>query len=98
MHDMITNALEVPKENISTLSFTRMDVLDDFEMKRERSSKIHRATSLGNLEKHKVIIFFRDSEGPKKVFTTIWAHTDNKVILKGGTTIPVSSIIDIRFF
>jgi hypothetical protein len=35
------------------------------------------------------------AEGPKEVFTTIWHHSDEHVVLKGGKAIPVRSIIEV---
>lgn len=85
----------IEKEQIVELKFPKTEVLNDEESKRERSRKIHRATSLGNLEKHKVMIVFSDTQGVKKVSTTIWAQTEKKIILKGGNSIPVHCIWDV---
>jgi uncharacterized protein (UPF0248 family) len=87
----------VTKEKIKGFSFPEFDVLSSEEEKKSLYSKIHRATSLGNIENHKVYIYFEDRGGLKKVFTTIWAQTKEKVILKKGLVIPVNRIYDIRF-
>lgn len=93
--DAYEHAEWIEKEEISTLRFPSADVLFDPEEVKERSRKIHRATSLGNLEKYKVSIVFEDSSGLKKVSTTIWAQTEKKIILKGGTSVPVNRIWDV---
>ena len=87
----------IAKEKIEEFSFPKREVLSSDKERKSLYSKIHRATSLGNIENHKVFIFFEDRGGLKKVFTTIWAQTKEKVILKKGLMIPVHRIYDIRF-
>lgn len=87
----------IEKETIDKFSFPERDVLSTEKEKKSLYSKIHRATTLGNIENHKVFIYFEDKGGLKKVFTTIWAQTKEKVILKKGLFIPVNRIHDIRF-
>ncbi len=96
MIKMMTYQL-IDKERIDKFSFPKRDVLSSEKEKKSLYLKIHRATSLGNIENHKVFIFFEDKGGPKKVFTTIWAQTKEKVVLKRGLFIPVNRIHDIRF-
>lgn len=83
------------KEEVSAMSFPSAEVLFSEDSVHERSRKIHRATSLGNLEKYKVTIVFEDVDGLKKISTTIWAQTEKKIILKGGNSIPVHRIWDV---
>lgn len=86
----------IEKEDIMNTNFPKDEVLNDSESVRNRARKIHRATSLGNIQNHKVNILFLDEGNEKKrVFTTIWAQTPKKVVLKKGDTIPVHSIVDI---
>lgn len=87
-----TSAVRVDKETIDKLNFPLQEVLNSQADQNERKAVLHRATSLGNLQKHKVLIRFSDSEGLKEVYTTIWAVTDNKVLLKAGRLIPVNRI------
>ncbi len=92
---MTVNFRDVPvveKEIINQLSFPPLEVLENRESIKERLFALHRATSLGNLSKHKVTIVFEDSESLKKVCTTIWAMTDRKILLKAGRSIPISRI------
>lgn len=91
------NARLIEKEEVGGLIFPQREVLSNDEQIRERYQKIHRATSLGNLEKYKVSIIFEDTEGLKKISTTIWAQTEKKIILKGGNSIPVQRIWDIVY-
>lgn len=55
------------------------------------------ATRLGNEFKGKTSITFETTDGPRSVETTVWSVTDGYLQLKGGTLIPVKSIIDIHY-
>ena len=87
----------IEKEKVTGLTFPVNDVIADETERKLRSIKIHRATSLGNIESIKVYILFEDEAGLKRVFTTIWAQTHEKIVLKKGIFIPVNRILDIRF-
>lgn len=86
---------EISKEQVSALSYPAGDVLMDQELRKNRLRALHQATSLGNLERGKVRIRFVTADGPKEVFTTIWHHSDEHVVLKGGKAIPVRSIVEV---
>lgn len=85
----------IEKEAIAALRFPHQEVLKSPLEIAERSTKLRTATSLGNLEKHKVQIIFKDNEGLKMVHTTIWSITEHNIILKYNTNIPVERIVDI---
>lgn len=55
------------------------------------------ATRLGNEFKGKTSITFETTEGPRSVETTVWSVTDGYLQLKGGTLIPIKSVIDVHF-
>lgn len=59
-------------------------------------TKAERASILGNVLKRKVKILIQTELGPREVYTTIWAATDDYIMLKSGTAIPLESVIDIR--
>lgn len=82
----------VDKMIVSDLRFPNVEVLDNKEAIMDRITKLHNATSLGNLSKHKVIITFEDTESIKQVHTTIWAITDKKILLKAGRSLPINRI------
>jgi len=86
----------IEKENISNLKFPGTDVLSDRNSIEERIMALHRATSLGNLNKHKVTILFEDESGLKRVRTTVWAMTDRKILLKAGRSIPINRIHSVE--
>lgn len=54
-----------------------------------------RAVRLGNGNKSKVKIIFQTKEGIKMVHTTVWAATEDFILLKGGKAIPMDAILDI---
>jgi len=89
---MITYFEIIEKENIQSLKFPNSDVLKDNDAIYQRQNDLNRAQSLGNLEHSKIKIFFEDNQSKKVVETTVWAVTDNRVILKQGVGIPINRI------
>lgn len=55
------------------------------------------AVRLGNEFKGKTSITFETSEGARTVETTVWSLTESFIHLKGGTTIPLNSILEVHF-
>jgi len=87
--------LLIEKEIIAGLKFPHVEVLKSPLEIAERTTKLRTAASLGNLEKHKVQIIFKDIEGLKMVHTTVWSITEQNIILKYNTNIPIHCIVDI---
>lgn len=87
-----TNIPLIAKEKVTELQFPDVDVISDPQHRKERTVTLHKATGLGNLERRKVHITFEDMEGLKQVYTTIWAVTSGKVLLKEGRSIPACRI------
>ena len=85
----------VQKEQIKFLKFPKEDVLKKEKEKNNLILELRRAMYLGNLEREKVRITFKDDSGTKRVETTIWAVTDESVILKQSTVIPLSRILSV---
>jgi len=99
MNAIIKNpTILIEKEEITEFSFPKGDVLDSEEKKIERQARIKRGMRLGNNMKRKVKIIFEDTEGLKKVETTIWGFTDKNVILKKTTIIPIRRIHEVKFY
>ncbi|WGH75632.1 hypothetical protein P8625_00275 [Tenacibaculum tangerinum] len=90
-----SNVQTVAKEQIKFLKFPKEEVLKKNQAVANRFIDLQRALSLGNLEREKVSIFFMDTQGLKKVETTVWGITDKSVILKQGTIIPLERIVSI---
>lgn len=90
-----TSIQVVDKEQIQFLKFPNEDVLLKDNEKKNRFLDLQRALYLGNLEREKVRITFKDDAGIKRVETTIWAVTDRSVILKKSTLIPLTRILSV---
>ena len=90
---MKPNFESIEKETIQLLSFPQSDVLDNSEEIQQRHLDLHRALALGNLEHSKIRIYFEDNQSKKVVETTVWAVTDQRVILKQGHSIPINRIL-----
>lgn len=86
----------IEKEEVESLHFPSEDVLTTENDKAQRKIAVDRAISLGNLEHYKVKIYFADAEGEKLVHTTIWAVTDEAIVLKQNVVIPFKRIIKLE--
>ena len=82
----------VEKEDIAGLNFPAEEVLKTEKEKLDLKRELDRAIALGNLEHHKVKIYFEDNKKRKVVHTTIWAVTDNAIVLKQNVVIPIRRI------
>jgi uncharacterized protein (DUF362 family) len=89
---MKPNFEAIDKEKIQLLSFPPTDVLESREEMQQRYLDLNRALALGNLEHSKIRIYFEDNQSKKVVETTVWAVTDQRVILKQGHSIPINRI------
>jgi len=89
---MKPNFESIEKEKIHQLSFPKTDVLGTTEEIKQRHFELNRALALGNLEHSKIRIYFEDNQSKKVVETTVWAVTDQRVILKQGHSIPINRI------
>jgi outer membrane protease len=86
----------VEKEEVSALHFPTEEILASEKERKSRAASIERAISLGNLEHHKVRIYFTDDQGEKRVDTTIWAVTDSAIVLKQHTILPINRILKLE--
>lgn len=55
------------------------------------------AERLGNEFKGKTTITFQTTQGSRTVQTTVWSLTENYIVLKGGITVPLNSIMEVHF-
>ena len=87
----------IEKEDISSLSFPKEEVLTTEEGKNKRKQMLEMAEDYGNEAQYKVKIVFEDQGGPKVVHTTIWDVDKKNVFLKENVTIPIHRIRKIVF-
>lgn len=92
---MTINFEIIEKEDIETLKFPHDEVLASDAAISIRKTELERALSLGNLEHSKIQIYFEDDISQKMVETTVWALTDESVVLKKGVGIPINRIVKI---
>jgi hypothetical protein len=83
-----SQALLVQKEEVADYTFPAEEVDLSADELSLRNHAFDRAITLGNLEHHKVKIYFSDNNGLKVVDTTIWAVTEKYAVLKQGVVIP----------
>jgi hypothetical protein len=82
----------VEKEAVVGLHFPATEVLKSEKDRSLRTSELERAIALGNLEHQKVKIYFEDDKKKKYVHTTIWAVTEEAIVLKQNSIIPIRRI------
>ncbi len=82
----------VEKEEVDGFHFPIEEVLKSEKEIKLLKSELERAIALGNIEHHKVKIYFEDDKKKKVVHTTIWAVTDNSIVLKQNVVIPIRRI------
>ena len=94
--DMITQM--IAKETVPQIKFTREDVLSTELEKTQRKLQLEKALKLGNSYKLHVSIYFHGTNGESlKTIATVWAVTEQYLVLKGNVLIPIHSIRDIDF-
>ena len=86
----------VEKEEVASFHFPEEEVLVNESDRKFRKSELERAISFGNIEHLKVKIYFADDQSEKLVNTTIWAITDNAILLKKNVVIPIRRIIKLE--
>lgn len=86
----------IEKEEIPKLSFPADEILKKDEQITSRRHALNRAIALGNMEHQKVKIFFEDEKGKKYVDTTIWAVTEDAIVLKKNSVIPIHRIVKLE--
>lgn len=88
---------QIEKEQVSMINFAKQDVLSDPQAIKLRIADLHRSQTLGNLLQTKVRLTFRSiDEQVYEVHTTVWAVGSDFVVLKGGVTIPIRSILRVE--
>ena len=88
----------IEKESISQIKFKEEFRFRSQDEKKKLDYLLYNAMILGNISHNKVKIVFTTEEGIRQVETTIWAATENNIILKGGVVIPTYCILDVKLF
>lgn len=86
----------IDKEDVAKFRFPKEEVLKTETDKKHLIASLDRANALGNLEHHKVKIYFEDDKKRRVVHTTIWAVTDNAIVLKQNVLIPIRRIYKLE--
>jgi len=86
----------VEKESVADFRFPHEDVLIKESEIKLLKTQLDRANALGNLEHHKVKVYFIDHEGKKMVHTTIWGITDKSILLKKNVIVPIRRIVKLE--
>lgn len=87
----------IEKEELSGVKFAPAQTPKSVEVRSTRRYLLEQAQTLGNMVKQKVFIQFQTTDGPMEVHTTIWDVNLDYIGLKRGASIPLSSILDVRF-
>lgn len=88
----------IQKENLHEIHFLKSEVLNEKILIQKRYYNLYRALILGNIEHTKATIIFKTEEHKFfKVVATIWAVTEDFILIKGGISIPVRSIVDLDY-
>jgi hypothetical protein len=88
----------IAKEELLHARFPQKDVLQDDVQKVLRKLSLQKAEKLGNGHKSKVRIEFTSLNHKFNIVnTTVWAATEEYVMLKGGMFLPVSAILNVEF-
>ena len=88
--------VSIDKEQVAGLHFPETEVLAKHDDILKRTYELERASKLGNGDHVKMKIVFEDTESVKQVETTVWAVTNERIVLKHGITIPINRIHEIR--
>lgn len=91
----MVDSIFVDKYSLRDNRFPKEEIYFSKEEKEDLLIKLRVATIIGNLEKIKCKIIFKDVSGIKIVETTIWATCEKNIVLKSGILIPIRRIIDV---
>lgn len=87
----------IDKSQVYGIKYLKHDVLESPQDKEARKSALHKALTLGNLHKQHVRIRFKNANNQMlETKATIWALTENYVVLKSHMMIPIQSIMNVR--
>lgn len=89
----------IEKDVLPTLLFSAKDVLESSPERQIRQRDAHRAMALGNNYQGKLDIYFMTADGKShRVYTTVWASTDEHLNLKSGACLPIRAVTGFDFY
>ena len=89
---------DISKESLSRIRFCHEEVLPDNNNQIERFKKLTKATFLGDGQRKKVSIIFKNVNGKLNLLeTTVCAVSQTFVCIKTGVSIPINSIVKVAF-
>ncbi|MEL7003912.1 MAG: hypothetical protein AAFN93_14440 [Bacteroidota bacterium] len=87
---------KIDKSLVGDIAYSRNDMIGDVVAQSIRRNNLDRALIMGNVYKRKVVIKFANRYGQRlSTEATVWAVTENHVMLKGGKIIPIRSIYEV---
>ena len=87
----------IDRNSILQLEFLSKDVLLTVNSRKSRQKQLQDANFIGNIEEKKVTLEFLSKSGCHLIHTTIWAVTNEWVVLKEKQQIPIKSILSVEF-
>jgi hypothetical protein len=91
----IASVTLIEKEKIPSLDILNREVLHELHLVMRRRQQLTQAMIIGNTYHTKVQIVFEAADGIYQVETTVWATTDEYVLLKGAVYLPIQCIHDV---
>lgn len=89
----------IEKDVLPTLFFPANDVLESSAERLIRQRDANRAMALGNNYQGKLDIYFMTADGKShRVYTTVWASTDEHLSLKSGASLPIRAVTGFDFY
>jgi len=92
------NVRKIEPEEMKVAHFTKKDVLRDEEERRDRIRKLIKAVVLSHSEHQDVGIVIKFESGEViETYCDLIDFADDYVMIKGGTIVPLISIVDVEF-
>jgi hypothetical protein len=85
----------IDKNEVANIHWPSEDFYNNKDKKQNVLAKLRVALFLGNIEKTKCRIYFRDFVSVKMIETTIWAICEKNILIKSGMWIPIGRIIEV---
>ena len=92
------NVRKVEVNEMNSIHFAKKDVLGNEDDRLERMRKLIKAVILSHIEHSDVgIVFKLDNDEVVETYCDLIDFAGDYVMIKGGTVIPLISIVDVEF-